>query len=75
MAKSKKYMGYPAKGSSTYPQRGAEKRDVVINSYMPIDRMPMTLGQNGPVYYIPTDERSKNSTGYIPLAFRDQNWK
>jgi hypothetical protein len=65
MAKSKK------SSRDTYPYRGAEKRDVVINSYMPIDRMPMTLGQNGPVYYIPTDDRT--SSGYNPLAFRDQN--
>ncbi len=63
MAKSKK--------SGTYPQRGAEKRDVVINSYMPIDRMPMTLGQQGPVYYVPSND--SDSTGYIPLAYRDQN--
>jgi hypothetical protein len=66
MAKSKK-----SSMSGTYPQRGAEKRDVVINSYMPIDRMPMTLGQQGPVYYVPTKDR--DSTGYIPLAYRDQN--
>jgi hypothetical protein len=66
MAKSKK------SSSGTYPYRGgAEKRDVVINSYMPIDRMPMTLGQQGPVYYVPKDDN--DSTGYIPLAYRDQN--
>ena len=64
MAKSKK-------SSGTYPQRGAEKRDVVINSYMPIDRMPMTLGQQGPVYYVPTQDT--DSMGNIPLAYRDKN--
>ena len=66
MAKSNKK---PPKG--TYPQRGAEKRDVVINSYLPIDRMPMTLGQSGPVYYIPSNDN--DSTGYMPLAYRDEN--
>jgi hypothetical protein len=69
MAKSKMMMN--AKNSSTYPQRGAEKRDVVINSYMSIDKMPMTLGQQGPVYYIPSNDT--NSSGYMPLAYRDQN--
>lgn len=66
MAKSKK-----SGGSNTSPYRGAEKRDVVINSYMPIDRMPKTLGHTGPVYFIPNDERT--SSGYNPLAFRDGN--
>jgi len=64
MAKSKK-------SSGTYPYRHAEKRDVVINSYMPIDRMPMTLGQQGPVYYIPS--RDMSSSGYDPLAYRTNN--
>lgn len=66
MAKSNRM---PAKG--TYPRRGAEKVDVVNNSYKPIDQMPMVLGQAGPVYYIPSDKR--DSTGYIPLAYRDNN--
>lgn len=63
MAKSRKDQGMN--------RRGAEKRDVVINSYMPIDRMPMTLGHTGPVYYVP--ESDSNRMGYNPLAFRDKN--
>lgn len=50
--------------------RGAEKRDVVINSYMPLDRMPMSLGHTGPVYYVP---ENKDGMGYMARAFDDKN--
>lgn len=65
MAKSKK-----SSSMSSMMGRGAEKRDVVINSYMPIDRMPKTLGHTGPVYYVPDNQ---NSIGYIQEAYDDWN--
>lgn len=50
--------------------RSAEKRAVVNNEYLPIDRMPKSLGQSGPVYYVP---EKRTSSGQIPLAFNDWN--
>lgn len=60
-----------AKGKSNGERRGAEKRDVIINEYQSIDRMPMTLGQVGPVYRASLEDLT--SQGYIRRAYDDQN--
>lgn len=59
------------KKSNDKGYRGAERRDVVINEYMSIDRLPMSLGQTGPVYRVDMDDLT--STGYIPRAYDDKN--
>lgn len=51
--------------------RGGERRDVIINEYQSLDRLPMTLGQVGPVYRASLDDLS--SQGYVRRAYDDRN--